>query len=266
METTETPANTSTEQATGDQSSSDSIPEKFKGKSAEEIAQAYVELERKFSKQNSSQSDENTPEGQQDTQQSSEATQQSSEAQQQVAQQEAAVQSQLENTGFDYSAVKQEFIDNNFELTQETRDKLVERFGEDMVNDYLANTQKAVEATRQEWFQRVGGEGQWQKMQEFAQSNWTDDQIEAFNEAMKSGSQAKIDMALNTLTQDFQKKNGSPSRLMNPSQTSAGSNTLDRFNSRAEVTQAMRDKRYKTDPAYRAEVDRKLANSDILDS
>ena len=40
--------------------------------------------------------------------------------------------------------------------------------------------------------------------------------------------------------------------------------STEQFNSVAQVTEAMNDKRYETDPMYRKEVERKLANSSVF--
>ena len=40
--------------------------------------------------------------------------------------------------------------------------------------------------------------------------------------------------------------------------------STEQFNSVAQVTEAMNDKRYETDPIFRKEVERKLANSSVF--
>lgn len=227
-----------------EQSDGFEMPEKFKGKSAEEIAKAYTELEKM----------KNRPPEQEAT----------SEEQQSEAEQ---VQEATNKAGLDYDAIRSEFMENGGDLTQETKQKYYDQFGQEIVDDYIAAKRAAMESAQNSIYTRFGntaeeGQAHFQRVNEHVVNTWSQGQIDAVNELFASGDPAKIDMAVNQLQSSYEKANGTGSRLLQPSQNTPAPG-VERFESRAQVTEAMRDPRYKKDPGYRAQVQRRLANSDI---
>ena len=95
----------------------------------------------------------------------------------------------------------------------------------------------------------------------WAKANLTAAEINAYNAAVSSGNLDQAKLAVLGLSAKFSKANGSEPRLVQGRTTSASG---DVFESTAQLTEAMRDPRYRNDTAFRAKVQSKLARSNIL--
>ena len=107
----------------------------------------------------------------------------------------------------------------------------------------------------------VGGSEKYSEIVTWAKANLTDAEINAYNAAVSSGNLDQAKLAVLGLSAKFSKANGSEPRLVQGRTTSASG---DVFESTAQLTEAMRDPRYRNDPAFRAKVQSKLARSNIL--
>jgi hypothetical protein len=106
-------------------------------------------------------------------------------------------------------------------------------------------------------YSSVGGEEKYNQMTAWAADNFSEDEIEAYNKAIESDPQSQK-FALNSLKARFEAASGnSEPKFM----SSAAKASKQGFQSTAEMVRAMSDPRYKTDPAYRAEVERKVFNA-----
>ena len=105
----------------------------------------------------------------------------------------------------------------------------------------------------------VGGEQAYQNMIGWAQENFTDGEIQAYDNALDSGNLSTINLALQALYYRYVDANGSEGEMI---QGKAAS-TVDGFRSQAEVVRAMGDPRYENDPAYRQDVYNKLEQSNL---
>lgn len=212
------------------------LPEKFK--SPEDLAKAYDELQRKLSsgeKPDASQPETKTDEPTQDE-----------------------VKAAVDSAGLDFDALSTEFSQNG-DISTESREALVKAgYGEDLIDNYLEGQRAIMQLNRMEIFNEVGGEDAYAAMTTWAASALSDAEINAYNEAVDSGDKAKIKLAVAGLKAKFEGANGSEPNLINGG---TGQMSGDVFRSTAELTAAMRDPRYKTDPAYRADVQSKLARS-----
>ena len=134
-------------------------------------------------------------------------------------------------------------------------------FDKGIVDNYI-NGQKAVAAQYETAVTaEVGGSEKYSEIVTWAKANMTDAEINAYNAAVSSGDLAQAKLAVLGLSAKFSKANGSEPRLVQGRTTSASG---DVFESTAQLTEAMRDKRYRNDPAFRAKVQSKLARSNIL--
>ena len=116
------------------------------------------------------------------------------------------------------------------------------------------------EAQAQELIKMVGGEKTYQAMLSWAGDNFSKEQIEMYDSVMESGNPNAIFFAVQALQSQYNNAVGSDGQLL----TGRGSqNTDDSFKSQAELVAAMSDPRYDRDPAYRADLMRRLENSDI---
>ena len=107
----------------------------------------------------------------------------------------------------------------------------------------------------------MGGEENYNQMIEWAGDNLPPSEIDAFNKAVDSGDINMINFAVNGLTARYRSEVGTEPRLLQgeTNGTSGGS-----FQSAAELTAAMRDPRYQSDPAYRRMVSDKLSRSNVF--
>lgn len=208
-----------------------------KFKSAEELAKAYQALESKLGKQ------EPAPEAP--------ATE---------GQAEAANEA-VESAGLDMGALSAHY-EQNGELADAHYEAL-EKAGipRAYVDQYIAGLEARANSVRDEIFSEVGGEEQFQAMAQWAAANMSPQELTAYNKAVDSRDPSTVRSAVMGLAFKYQKAVGTEPKLMSNTgngQASGG------FASIAQLTEAMRDPRYDKDPAYRREVEQKLARSNIL--
>ena len=134
--------------------------------------------------------------------------------------------------------------------------KLVAEGGyEDPGGDYEELGDAEVEAIQN----AVGGEQAYQNMVGWAQENFTEGEIAAYDNALESGNLSTINLALQALYYRYSDANGTEGEMI---QGKAASPT-EGFRSQAEVVRAMSDPRYDNDPAYRQDVYQKLEYSNV---
>ncbi len=97
-------------------------------------------------------------------------------------------------------------------------------------------------------------------MLQWASNNLPDTEIDAFNE-MINGDASVMQTAVNGMYARFVQSQGAPLLQGETGNTIPNSGA---FQSRAQVTEAMSDPRYKKDPAYRQQVYNRLQNSNVL--
>jgi len=214
------------------------LPEKFK--SPEDMASAYKELETKLSQGKQSEA-------------KPELT--IKEATQEEAKVEAA------KAGVDYGAFEQEFQTNG-SLSVESYQKLeAAGISRDMVDAYIQGQVALASQIQTEVFSTVGGPENYSQMTTWAATNLTKGELAAYNKAMDYGSVDEIKLAVQGLQARYTKANGSePTLLGGSTSTTSG----DVFRSTQELTRAMANPLYKTDPAYREDVIAKLSRSNIM--
>jgi len=132
-------------------------------------------------------------------------------------------------------------------------------FSKAIVDQFIAGQQAVMAREEQAVYDSVGGKETYAEMVQWAGQNLSKDEIEAYNSALSSGNQAQMQFAVKGLQARFTANNREPSlKTVGGKAANAG------YRSVAEVVAAMSDPKYKTDPAYRADVERKLANSNVL--
>jgi len=105
----------------------------------------------------------------------------------------------------------------------------------------------------------VGGEAAYQQLVGWAAQNFSEAEIQAFDNVVDSGNVAAINLALAGLQARYTDANGYEGKMIQ-GKTAAPADT---FKSQAEVVRAMSDPKYDRDPAYRDEIMQKLARSDL---
>lgn len=199
------------------------LPEKFN--SAEDMAKAYSELEKKIGQpQEKNDNSETVGEGQETIQNAS-----------------------------------VEFFEKG-ELSEDTYEALAKAgLSRELVDSYVAG-QSALLQNEQDAIRNVAG-NDYDKMSQWAGKNLADDEMKAYNDAVTSGTIDQAKFAVSGLYARYKAENGNqPTLTMG---NTAGSGSMP-FSDMQDVRRAMSDPRYKAgDKAYHAEVDRRLAVSNL---
>ena len=110
----------------------------------------------------------------------------------------------------------------------------------------------------------VGGADHYQNMVEWAQSNYTPEQIQAYDNAVNSGDVQLAMLTAKGLQADYQNSSGYEGQTVSGDTSLRMSDSSEVFRSNAEVTAAMKDPRYESDMAYRQDVRDKLERSEVF--
>ncbi|CAB4124716.1 capsid assembly protein [uncultured Caudovirales phage] len=224
------------------------LPEKFK--STEDLAKAYSELEKKLGSKAST-TTEAAPEP--------ESTEDPTEVDKSPEDQAREV---TENAGLDFDELSANYWKNG-SLGDVEYTKL-EKAGipKAVVDSFIAGQQALVSATRNSVFEAVGGEDSYNDMTSWAASKLASTEIKAYNQAVDSGNVDAAMMAVKGLKARYEAEVGfEPTREIRGASAKAGETT---YRSIAEMQKDMSDPRYKADPAFRKDVERKLGRSDIF--
>lgn len=218
------------------------LPEKFK--TPEDMAKAYAELESKIGK-----APEKSPE------------EKPLEIPDPAKASDEEVSQTLTERGLNMDDFSNEFSQNG-ELSADSYKKLEAAGIPKATVDLYIEGQKALSTQYESTVKsEVGGDENYIQMVTWAKSNLTPSEISAFNNAVGSGSIDQAKLAVLGLQAKYSSVNGN-----DPKRTVGGNRATsdDRFESTAQLTEAMRDPRYKNDPAYRATVQSKLSRSSVF--
>jgi hypothetical protein len=131
---------------------------------------------------------------------------------------------------------------------------------EETSSDDEADVETLSEAQAQDLMDMVGGDKAYKSMLSWANDNFSQDEVAMYDGVMESGNPSAIFFAVQALQSRYNDAVGSDGQLL----TGRGAeNTDDSFKSQAELVAAMSDPRYDRDPAYRADLMRRLENSDV---
>jgi hypothetical protein len=213
------------------------LPEKFE--SPEALAKAYAELEKQ---QGSKPKTEEQPKEVQENP-------------------EENPQEALASVGVDYEALHKEFTESG-SLSEDSYKLLQEKAGldKDTVDGYIAGQAALAREARTRAFDIAGGESEYTNMVTWAKSNLTPAEIAAYDKNV-NGTAEEVALAVAGLKGKYVAAKGSDPALLGGG---ASTVTAEGFQSRAEMTAAMRDPRYKSDPAYRKQIEQKVAVSNIF--
>lgn len=246
------PAEGTTQGAQGSQSSERPswLPEQFK--TPEDLAKAYTELRKKMDSRQAS--GDTKPTGDQTTDPKAEITATSQTTQ-------AAAQA-VEQAGLDMAKLQQEIAETGTFSDESLRALKARGIDEKTAAIYVEGVKALAAQFRATLAESVGGEETLQAVTRWATENLTEDEAEAFNRALTSGDTAMAKMALAGIHARYVAAEGHEPQLLNGVGTKAA--TVEPFLDASQVTAAMRDPRYQTSEAYRAEVARRLAVSAVF--
>ena len=132
----------------------------------------------------------------------------------------------------------------------------------DIVDQFIAGQEALIDSTRNAVFSSVGGEENYNNMTAWASDNLSKDEIRAYNSAVNSSDPASATMAVKGLKARFNAEQGfEPTRQVRGEPAKAGAST---YRSTSEMQEDMANPRYQKDPAFRKDVERKLARSNIF--
>lgn len=218
------------------------LPEKFK--SPEDMVKAYAALEAKMGGKEAPK-DEGAGEAQEVT---------PDEAQE-------VAEKAVEKAGLDMDSLGEK-IAKGGDIDESDYEALAKAgISRDMVKSFVAGQQALAQQMVTRMYETVGGEETFNNILEWASENLPTEDIEAFNQTVDTGSEATVRLALEGLHAKFKAGgNNRPKLLAGGKATGNG----DVFRSVSELTRAMNDPRYVSDPAFRADVAAKLDRSSII--
>ena len=171
------------------------------------------------------------------------------------------------------TSASDEYYQNDGKLSPETLQKFSNMSSQDLVNAYLEVTKSPdwqaappsevadiSDAQINQVKNAAGGEAAYQNMVQWAGSNLDAKSIEAFDQIINTGSLDAINFAVKGLKSQYDAANGVEGTMV---QGKAAPDRGDVFRSQAELVAAMSDRRYDNDPAYRQDVIEKLDRSDL---
>jgi hypothetical protein len=131
----------------------------------------------------------------------------------------------------------------------------------DMVEAYIRGQESIATSQALDIQNEVGGNANYNAMSEWASENLSEGDLDGFNSIVENGSVEQAKMAVKGLYSQFISAGGNPPEL---SQGGTSGSSVKPFGSAAQVTEAMRDPRYSSDPAFRDNVEKRLAVSNVL--
>jgi hypothetical protein len=165
--------------------------------------------------------------------------------------------------GLDMASLTQEYTDNGGLSDKSYADLQKAGITRDVADGYIAGQKALGEQIGNEVRNSVGGTEEYSAMVDWAKSNMSPQEIQAYDSAVNSGDMNLAKMAAKGLRSDYMQAEGQEGKTYG-GKSPESFESKDVFRSNAEVTAAMKDKRYEQDHAYRTDVMKKLERSDIF--
>ena len=277
-----TPTETISDNLTADEQDSLAVGEKMveqqeqllagKYKDAQELEKAYIELQGKLGNKDNTEKAEEKSEDTESAPDNNYLEDGSVNYDTVTETYGEAVTEKLKAANVDPWAISSQFHESGGEVTDEMVGTLTNAgFSEAAVRSYFAgrasesgynsgSAEDISDAQINEIKQSVGGDQAYSNVVNWAKTNLDQSQTDAFDEVVNSGSIQAIKLAAAGLKAQYDQANGVEGRMVTGK---SAPQTKDVFRSQAELVQAMNDRRYDRDPAYRQDVIEKLERSDV---
>jgi hypothetical protein len=224
-----------------------------KFKSAEDLEKAYLELQKKLGQK---ETDESSSTDENESDESEDATPDESESP--VAKRVSFLKE-----------ASDEYYSNDNELKPETIQKLKEMPSEELIEAYLelqknnpvAKAQPLSDDAAKTIVDSVGGQDAYNDTLAWASDNLKPEEVAAYDNVVNSGNKDAIFFAVQALNQRYKDSVGFEGQQISGR---APKSTVKGFRSNAELANAISDPRYRNDPAYRYDIEQKLAASGDL--
>jgi hypothetical protein len=225
-----------------------------KYENAQQLEKAYIELQKKMGSGDKNETEDST-EAETETE-------------------EAPEEPQIEITPAIEAITKaSEEFEKTGELSAETLNKFSEMSSKDLVDTYFSMFDTAQELGYTEApgndltdsqvnsiQNSVGGEAQYKQLLTWANDNVNPDSLKSFDRLVAKGDAGSIQMAIDGIKAQYDNAQGYEGRMLTGK---APQSSGDIYRSQAEVVKAMSHPDYDSDPAYRQDVQEKLARSDV---
>ena len=163
----------------------------------------------------------------------------------------------------------EEYYANEGQLSAESIEQFKEMSSNDLVNAYIAIQENnpnqggyspdLTDAEMNSVYNSAGGEAEYNRLTSWAADNVPESKLNAFNNIIDQRNAPAIQIAVAGLRSEYEAQEGYEGRMLQGKAARASNG----FRSQAEVVQAMSDPRYDTDPAYRQDVYDKLEVSNV---
>lgn len=220
-----------------------------KFKSAEDLEKAYLELQKKLGQKDEGTEDDSSPDS--------------------APEEEEEEQSPVSKRVDFLKEASDEYYSNDNELKPETIQKLKEMPSEELIEAYLelqknnpvAKAQPLSDDAAKTIVDSVGGQDAYNDTLAWAADNLKPEEVAAYDNVVNSGNKDAIFFAVQALNQRFKDSTGFEGQQISGR---APKSTIKGFRSNAELANAISDPRYRNDPAYRYDIEQKLAASGDL--
>ena len=168
-----------------------------------------------------------------------------------------AAEKVVESAGLDMQSLEDEYAEHG-ELKEDSLKKL-ESVGisKDIVSNYIEGQKAVAQQIENDIKSIAGGNEGYSKMIAWAKDNLTPEEIAAYNRVANGRDLDATKMAVQGLKARMD-GNAEPNLIQGRAALSQ-----ERFESVAQITEAMKDPRYEKDPAYREEVKQKISRSEV---
>ena len=163
-----------------------------------------------------------------------------------------------------------EYYSNEGQLSDETMQQFAEMSSQDLVEAFMeiqranpdvgtAPSADLSDAEMNTIYNSAGGEAEYNRLTSWAAENLAENKLDGFNSIIDKGEALAIQMAVAGLRSEYENQEGYEGRML----TGKGARTTEAFRRQAELVAAMSDPRYEKDPAYRQDLYDKLERSDV---
>ena len=221
-----------------------------KFKSAEDLEKAYLELQKKLGQKDEGVEDDSI--------------------QEETVEPEPETEQSPVSKRVDFlKEASDEYYSNDNELKPETIQKLKEMPSEELIEAYLelqknnpvAQAQPLSADAAKTIVDSVGGQDAYNDTLAWAADNLKPEEVAAYDNVVNSGNKDAIFFAVQALNQRYKDSVGFEGQQISGR---APKSTVKGFRSNAELANAISDPRYRNDPAYRYDIEQKLAASGDL--
>jgi len=166
----------------------------------------------------------------------------------------------------------EEYFENDGQISEETMERFTEMSSSELVEAYMAikdrnpdmdgggYSEDLTDAEMNQVYNSAGGEAEYNNLTQWAAQNLDEAKMDAFNDIIDKGNATSIQIAVAGLRAEYENQEGYEGRMLTGK---AAKSSGDVFRSQAEVVQAMNDPKYDRDPAYRQDVYDKLERSNL---